>query len=106
MYGKMDGFIQKLIQSKGGINADGEPIEAKETYGDKVPCKYVANTLNNRGRYIDGAFTVSSYIITTKDMSFSADQVRLTDKDKKLVTQKPVQSLEVLTAVKRVRITL
>lgn len=102
----MDGYIQKVIQAEGGLNADGEPIMAHETYGEKVSCKYMANTLNNRGSYMDGKFTMSSYIITTKDMSFEADQIRLLDREEKKVAEKLVQSLEVLTTIKRVRITI
>ena len=102
----MDGFVRALIQTSGGFNEDGEPIPATTNFGVPVPCKYHANTLNNRGRYQDGEFTVSSYIITTKDMEFVAEQIQLTDNSCKVVCEKRVQSLEVLTTIKRVKITV
>ena len=102
----MDGYIKALVQISGGLNSDGEPVAATTMWGEPVPCKYHANTLNNRGRYQDGEFTVSEYIITTKEMDFQASQIQLTDLSGRIVCEKFVQSLEVLTAVKRVKITV
>ena len=102
----MEGLIRARIQAAGGINDDGEPVEAMSSWGDPVPCKYFANTLNNRGTYQDGQFTISEYIITTKMMSFKADQIRLTDEKGLIICEKSVQSLEVLSTVRRVKITV
>lgn len=104
--GKMDGYIRKVNQTQGSFNDDGEPIAASVTYGSYIPCKYHANTLNNKGRYQDGEFTASEYIITTREMNFAAEQIELSNMLKNVVCQKPVQSLEVLESVMRVRITI
>ncbi|MFV0536835.1 MAG: hypothetical protein ACK5M3_05605 [Dysgonomonas sp.] len=102
----MNGFIQAQIQTSGGENEYGEPIPANIDWDEKKECKYYANTLNGRGRYEDGKFTQSAYIITVFDMDFSATVVRLFNSKGKLVVEKEVQSLEELEEVQRVKVTI
>jgi regulator of RNase E activity RraA len=101
----MRGTIQSLNKtSGGGFNEKGEPIPDSSSWGNPVECLYVANIYNNRGTYQDGVFTQSEYSITTKDLTFKATEILLSDKDGNVVCRKPVQRLELLESVKRVKI--
>lgn len=102
----MNGRIQSQIVSGGGENEYGETIAAQTTWGEKVNCKYQANTMNNRGRYTDGEFTQSAFTITITDMNFTANVIRLFDSRDNEVCIKEVQSLEVLESIQRVKITV
>lgn len=102
----MEGSVRKKFHVAGGVNADGEPTPSTVSWGDPVPCKYVANTLSNKGTYQDGEFTHSEYIVTIKDLSFSADQIQLLNRQEKVVCEKRVLSLEVLDDIRRVKITV
>lgn len=101
----MKGTIQSRIKpTNTGFNDKGEPIVINASWGDPVECLYFANNYNNRGTYQDGMFTQSEFNITTKDLSFTATEIQLKDKAGNVICQKPVQRLEILDAVKRVKI--
>lgn len=103
----MKGTIQAVNKtSGGGFSESGEPIKDVKILGDAVECVYVANVYNNRGTYLNGNFTQSEYIITTKDLTFKAKNIQLNDKNGNVVCTKQVQSLDILDSVKRVRITV
>lgn len=102
----MNGTVRKKFQASGGVNSDGEPTPSTVSWGDAVPCKYSANTLSNKGTYQDGEFTQSAYIITVKDMSFTADQIQLLNSRENVVCEKRILSLEVLEEIRRVKITV
>lgn len=103
----MNGFIQPQIQTGGGTNGKGEPIPSALSWGEKIECKYFVNTLNNRGRYEDGKFTQSAYVITVDDMDFKAKFVRLLDSRANVICEKEVQGYpEVLEDIQRVKITI
>lgn len=102
----MRGIVQAQVQTGGGLSESGEPIPTSIGWGDEVDCLYVANTKNNYGRYVDGSFTQASYTITTSDLDFRATIVRLTDNLGNELCIKEVQSLELLEAVQRIKITI
>lgn len=103
--GNMKGTIQSKVKNAGGgFNESGEPVADTYTWTEPVACLYFANVYNNRGTYQDGMFTQSEYNITTKDLNFTATEILLKDKNGNIVCQKQVQRLEVLDAVKRVKI--
>jgi hypothetical protein len=103
----MDGTLKGWIVTGGEINDQGEIISEPTTrWGNPVECRYYAVTANNKGVYIDGVFTQSSYIITTEDMSFNSDRVQLYSSKGGLVCEKEVQSLEVLEDIQRVKIAI
>ena len=101
----MDGQIKKKVVTGGGIDSEtgiGEPVTT--SWSDPVPCKYYATELDNKGRYEDGKFHQSSYTITTENMDFDADFVRLFDNRGKLRAEKEVISIETLDLVQRIKI--
>lgn len=102
----MKGFINAQIVVSGYINDDGVPVSASTEWGADIECKYFANVNNNKGRYPDGIFKQSAFEITTEDMTFDADIIRLKDRKGKTVCEKEVQSLEELENVQRIKITV
>jgi uncharacterized protein YcnI len=102
----MNGTIQAQIITGGGKDADGYPIKPVITWSNSIECKYIENTFNNRGKYIDGGFTQMSFSITLFDLDFDAKIVRLTSNRGKIICEKEVQSLNVLEEIQRVKITI
>lgn len=103
----MKGTIQaKVKKSGGGTNAKGEPIKDVWSWDAPVDCLYFANVYNNRGVYQDGIFTKSEFNITTNDLTFTANEVLLTDNRGNVICEKQVQRLELLESVQRLKITI
>lgn len=101
----MNGTISGKVKTGGGVDPDsGDPIPVTYSWTDPVECKYRANELNNRGRYDGGTFQQASYTITTEDMDFNADTVRLFNSRGSSVCEKEVISIEVLEDIQRVKI--
>lgn len=102
----MNGYINAQIGTEGYIDENGIPVQGSIDWGPDVECKYFANVNNNKGRYPDGEFKQISFEITTEDMEFTANIIRLKDSNKRVICVKEVQSLEVLEHVQRVKITI
>jgi hypothetical protein len=102
----MNGTIKAQVVVGSSIDSYGEPTQGTVAFGDSVPCKYVSNNRSNRGTYTDGIFTQAEFILTIKDMSFSASRIKLFDSKGVQICEKQVQSLEVLEDVKRIKITI
>lgn len=101
----MDGSISAKIKTGGGTNpVTGDSIPVGYSWAEPVKCRYKANELSNKGRYKGGTFQQASYEITTPDMDFRAEMVKLFDSRNNLVCEKEVMSLEVLEYVHRVKI--
>ena len=88
------------------FNESGEPIIVSQPNGKPTNCLYHATKLNNYGVTVDGTFVQSSYVITTKDLTFQANRIKLLDMYGGLVCEKDVLSRELLYDVKRVKITI
>lgn len=103
----MNGYISARIMGEDGKDeSTGIPIVGVPSWSEDSECRYKANTLNNKGRYVDGGFTQSEYEITTDDMFFRADFIRLKNSGGIVVCEKRVQSIEVLEDIQRVKITI
>lgn len=102
----MKGFISKQIFTDGYINDEGVPVQGTISWGPDIECKYYANISNNKGRYPDGVFKQVAFEITTENMSFEANIIRLKDRRGNVVCMKEVLSLEELESVQRIKITV
>ena len=88
------------------FNESGEPIIVSQPEENPISCLYYATKLNNYGATVDGTFVQSSYVITTKDLTFQANRIKLLDMYGEIVCEKDVLSRELLYDVKRVKITV
>lgn len=103
----MNGTILAKIKTGGGVDPEsGSPIPVESSWSVPTNCKYKANLLSNKGRYLGGTFQHASYEITTPDMAFRAEMIQLFDSRNNLVCEKEVMSIEVLEFVQRVKITV
>ena len=100
----MRGYISAQINSDGEIGDDGLPIFDAVEWGELVKCKFIPNSYEEKKVYADGKFTDMAFTITTSDMSFEAEIIRLYDSRKSLVFEGKVKSLFELNAVRRIKI--
>ena len=100
----MRGYISAQISTEGGLGDDGLPVFDKIDWGELVKCKFIPNSYEEKKVYADGKFTDMAFTITTSDMSFEAEIIRLYDSRKSLVFEGKVKSLFELNAVRRIKI--
>ena len=100
----MRGFISAEIKGREELDENGEPNFTDSSWGDLVPCKYDVNEWDNKGAYQGGEFQKVAFTITTTDMNFKAEVIRLYDDEKALVFESKVISLLKLKKVQRVKI--
>ena len=77
-----NGTIEVKHKLAGGIDPEtGFPLpNAKECWGDPIPCQWQANKYNNLGKSESGNFTVAHYsILIESERAFNAEQIRLRD---------------------------
>lgn len=97
-----NGFIQAQIVSGGGLNEEGIPIPISESWGEQILARIQTNTYSNKGKYQDGKFIMSSYIILIQK-PFSSNRVKINLNGVSL-GEFDVQNTEVLKLVGRVKI--
>lgn len=102
----MKGVIKAKSIAQSTFDEDGNPITVSATFGLPIPCKYISANRNDVVNIGDGSFMQASYIITIKDMNFTAKQVQLIDSRNNVVCEYDVKSLEVLETIKRVKIVI
>lgn len=102
-----NGNIEAKAKKGGGIDPEtGYPIPATESWGQKIPCQYRANTHSNKGRSNGEAFTVAAYEVLIDGEKFDAERVRLSDLSGRTIGEFSVMSAEPLAAVQTVKILL
>ncbi len=104
-----NGTIEAKIKADGGglDPLTGYPVAAEagtDVYSEPIPCQYKANSFNALARSNGESVTKASYTIFVEDMAFSAEQIRLRDKNGNIVGDYSVVQIEALEAVCQVRI--
>lgn len=99
-----NGFIQVRTVSGGGVDESGNPVKATTAWGDKIPCRIQTNTNNKEGRYQDGKFIISSYIIFLQKREFTAERIKVILQE--VEREFDVQDLQILGLVGQVKITV
>ena len=104
---KINGELQYKIQRGGGIDEDtGDNIKVESIFSDPIPCQIIKNTRNNKGRYINGVFTIQSYEILIESQEFNANYVKLINDRGRELGVFTVQDIEYLDTVGRVKISV
>ena len=104
-----NGTIEVKGKSAGGIDADtGFPIPSNNvTWGEPIPCQWLANKYNNLGKSEGGNFTVAHYsILIESEQEFTAEQIRLKDNYGNVLGEFSVIEVEQLQAMCQLRITV
>lgn len=103
----MRGYISSRISLGDYIDEEtGMPVQGGEGWSSDIECRYKANSLNNRGAYVDGFFKQASYEITTEDMTFEGDYIRLKNRKGTVIWESEVLSLEELDSIQRIKIVI
>lgn len=100
----MKGIIRAKEIAEPQFDGDGVPTGVSTSFGSDISCQYYSANRNDVVDVGDGTFAQASFIITVKDMSFSAKQIQLINSRGETVCEKDVKSLEVLEKIKRVKI--
>ena len=101
-----NGKIEPKCKSGGGIDPNtGYAIKPTATWGNPIPCQYFANALNKLAETMQGSnYTAQSYTILIEQQPFSAEQIRLTDRNGNVVGEFSIIQAEPLDAVCQIRI--
>jgi len=96
------------VLSVGGTSFDenGDPINASSVWIGPIECNIKPIRVNNKGKYIDGQFTQSSYEILVEMQDFEAEIVSLVNNQEGALGEFKVQDIEFLNYVQRVKITV
>jgi len=103
----MRGYISSRSNADDYIDEEtGMPVTGEVEWSGDIECSYKANSLSNRGVYIDGFFKQASYEITTEDMTFEGDYIRLKNRKGEVIWESEVLSLEELDSIQRIKIVI
>ena len=98
----------ELKQKAGGGGIDpetGYPIKtASVSWSEPIPCQYTANKYDNLGKVNGEHFTTAEYSVLIEEQPFSAEQLRLKDRDGNVIGEFSVIQVEPLEAVCELRI--
>jgi hypothetical protein len=75
----VNGTVEGKLLSGGGLDENGNPNVAQDTWGAPIPCNISVNKRNNLGKQNGNSFTVASYEILIALQAFDAGSVRLTE---------------------------
>lgn len=104
-----NGTIEVKSKSAGGIDPEtGFPIPSdRVTWGEPIPCQWLANKYSNLGKSEGGNFTVAHYsILIESEQPFTSEQIRLRDNYGNVLGEFSVIEVEALRAVCQLRITV
>ena len=100
-----NGTIETKTKTAGGIDrATGHPIASVSSWSDPIPCQYIPNTHDKRGRVNGEHYTIATYTVLIEEQPFTAEQIRLKDMDGTVVGEYSVMSVQPLVAVSEIQI--
>lgn len=102
---RYNGTLQILeVTKENGTDEYGEPIAAQTAWGDPIPCSVRTSSDTRKGKYEDGEYRHSSFIVLIEWRDgFSADRIRLERLGEDL-GEYGVLSVEPLSTVGRIQI--
>lgn len=101
-----NGTIELKRKTAGGINpSTGYPVASTATWDSPIPCQWLVNNHNNLGRSNDEHFTLAKYIILIEQTNaVDSEQLRLTNRNGKVLGEYSIISVEQLDAVQQTKI--
>lgn len=103
-----NGHIECKVKTGGGIDPVTRfPAETEVSWGEPIPCQYVparhdAMAVSRQG----DSYTLAAYTILIEEQPFTAERIRLTDRQDVVLGEFSVRQTEPLDAVCEVRITV
>ena len=100
-----NGTIEPKQKSGGGIDLEtGHPLPVSVGWGDPIDCQYSFSKYDWQAQLRGEPSTQRSYSILIEQQCFTAEQIRLRDRDGNTVGEFPIRSIEPLDAVCQLRI--
>ncbi len=101
-----NGHIELKTKTTAGIDPEsGYPAEPVSTsWGEPIPCQYIAQRYTNLGRANGEHFIEASYQVLIEAQPFGSETVRLKDAEGGIVGEFPVLRVEPLVAVDELKI--
>lgn len=101
-----NGTIEIKTKTGGGINPETGYANKPDnvSWGDPIPCQFLANKYDKLGKVNGEHFTVAQYSVYIEEQPFEAEQVRLKDRKGKVLGEFSVIDIEPLEAVCELRI--
>ena len=101
-----NGHIRVKRSIGGGIDSEGMPVPVQSEWSEPIPCRIQTNTYSERGKYQDGNFTASSYIIFIPLIpNFNPERVEIT-KDNRALGEFNIQYMDILNIVGQIKISV
>lgn len=102
---RYNGTIQYERTTEGGENEFGEPIPALTEWSDPIKCTVKANSDTRKGKYEDGKFRQSSYVVLLECQKIpdGISRVRITRYTENL-GEHDILNIEPLVTVGRIQI--
>lgn len=101
-----NGTIEVKTKTAGGINLQtGYPVKSSEvSWGDPIECQYLVNKYNALALTEGEHYTAASYAVLIEEQPFTAEQVRLKDREGNTIGEFSVIQIEPLEAVCEIRV--
>lgn len=100
-----NGTIRFKAKSASGIDPEtGYAQKPTSTWGEPIPCQYVANSYNRLARVMSEASTQQSYEILIEEQAIPSEQLKLEDERTGEVGEFSIRQVEPLNAVCEMRI--
>ena len=100
-----NGYIEFDLSVAAGVDSDGYPIPAVESWGEAVECQYTLSH-NLQARNNGEAVSAKSYVVYVEQMYIPSERVKLYDRNGVELGQYSIRSVEHLDAVCQTRLTL
>ena len=101
----VNGTIQVLGKSGGGVDSNGDPIKSTQTSGNKIDCNFKLKT-DKKFSYDIGESKVSTYEILIDMQEFNATQIRMSNSRGDNIGEFEVLNISYLDTAQRVKITV
>ena len=101
----INGTIQVIGKSGGGIDSNGDPIKATQISGASINCNFKLK-MDKKFSYEIGETKVSTYEILIDTQTFNATKIRLSDNRSQTIGDFEVLNISYLDTAQRVKITV
>jgi hypothetical protein len=103
-----NGTLQYKLITGGGIDGNGDPVQAVETWSNPIDCLIHQNTNGRLMKYQDGQYVAASHSINVELGLFNSTAIRITNNQGMFVGEFQVlpQNIYKYSFVTRIKITV
>lgn len=104
----VNGYIQTMTRTGGGLDNQGDPIAVEETWGEPIAAMITPSGNGRLLKYQDGAQVAASYQVLLETQEFISERIRLTSDNGQDLGEHQVlrPNVRFMESVGRVKITV